>query len=237
MSAAHRLLGAPFGAVARLRGARAVHPQGFLCRGTWSIDTALAITEGVPALGPGARFDVVARPSRGAGLPQRIGDFLAIAVRLVDANGPGRPQDLLMNSSVDVPVLHHAFLPAPRWFAQSYSTCLPYAVPGGALLIGLLPPAERGPDPSLDGLRERVSRGVTFGVAIAEPLGRWQRIGELRLDELTDAAAGDIDFEPVVNTGPSLSPAPAWLQRMRSAAYASSRRGRAAPRRPRVTPS
>jgi hypothetical protein len=232
-----QVLAAPFGLVARLRHARAVHPQGFLCTGTWTITTNLDATNGVSLLRAGARYDVIARPSRGAGLPEAIGDFLAVAVRLVDAHGPGRPQDLLMNSSADVPLLHHLFLPAPHWYAQSYSTCLPYTTPNGSLLIGLLPPQDPPPSPSLHDLRDRISRGVVFGIAVAEPFGRWQRIGELRLDHVLDDADGDVDFEPVQNTGGNLAPAPAWLQRLRSDAYGWSRRGRHAPRDPRKQPA
>lgn len=224
---------APFALVSAARRARAFHPQGFLCHGTWKVERALPATTAVPVLQPGPPRPVIARPSRGVGLPESIGDFLAVAVRIVDAHGSGRPQDLLLNSSADAPVLHHAFLPAPRWFAQSYSSCLPYRTPAGTLLVGLLPPDERGPGPGLDDMQAAVDAGVRFGIAVAAPLGRWERIGELHLQGLVDPAQGDVDFEPILNCGGGLTPAPAWLQTVRSEAYRWSRRGRHAPSAPR----
>lgn len=235
---ARRAATAPFGLVAAARGARAVHPQGFLCRGRWRITDEHAAAAGVPLLQRGADLEVLARPSRGAGLPERVGDFLAIAVRLVDAHGPGRPQDLLMNTTLDLPVAHHLFLPAPRWYAQSYSTCLPYTTDAGAtLLVGLLPPDEAGPGPSVDAMRRAVAEGTTFRIALATPLRRFAPIGELRLDEVVGPDAGDVDFEPLVNCGGGLHPAPAWLQRIRSEAYLRSRRGRHGPVTPRTRPT
>jgi hypothetical protein len=85
------------------------------------------------------------------------------SVRLLDAYGPGLDQDLLINASADLPVAHNVFLPAPRWFAQSYSTCLPYRAGAGLVVVGLLPPDRRGPGPSLDAMRAALSNAdVSF---------------------------------------------------------------------------
>ncbi|MCW2958898.1 MAG: hypothetical protein JWP18_1701 [Solirubrobacterales bacterium] len=231
-----RVLTIPFGVVARARHARAVHPQGFLCRGTWTVDRTTPLAGNSPLLRAGARYDVLARASRGLGLPQQMGDFFAVAVRLVDAHGPGRHQDFLLNTSADIPVVHHVFLPARRWFAQDYSTCLPYRTDAGTLLLGLRPPAEEGPGPSLDDMRDRVAGGVRFGLTIAGAFGRFEPIGTLHLHSLVDPAEGDVDFDPFI-TGGGLEPAPAWLQTVRSEAYRWSRRGRDAPEQPRIEPA
>ncbi|MCW3040853.1 MAG: Uncharacterized protein JWM31_2758, partial [Solirubrobacterales bacterium] len=107
----------------------------------------------------------------------------------------------------------------------------------GTLLVGLLPPAD-GPRPgaSVDEMRALVAGGVVFRIAVATPLGRWQPIGELTLDEVLPADAGDVDFDPLQYTGGGLTPAPAWLQTVRSEAYRLSRRGRHAPQEPRLEP-
>jgi hypothetical protein len=165
--------------------------------------------------------------SRGAGLPEALPDFFAIAVRLVDAYGPDRHQDLLINASSGLPVLHHLFLPAPRWFAQPYSTCLPYRAGGGPFLIGLLPPPERGPAPPLAAMRAAVDRGVELGIAVCPPLGRWTRIGTLRLHGVLPADEEDVDMDPW-NTGGGLTPA-TWLNRIRREAYRQSRIARGRP--------
>src|SRR5215217_7176972 len=195
-----RIIAVPFRAGSALRGARVFHPEGFLARGNWEIDERSPVVGRAQVLQAAARHDVIARVSRGAGLPQALPDFFAIAVRLVDAYGPDRHQDLLINASSGLPVLHHLFLPAPRWFAQTYSTCLPYRAGGRPFLIGLLPPRERGPAPPLAAMRSAVEGGVELGIAVCPPLGRWTRIGTLRLHGVLPAGAGDVDLDPW-NTG------------------------------------
>jgi hypothetical protein len=231
-----RVLTLPFGLVAKARHARAVHPQGFLCRGTWTVDRTHPLAGNSPLLREGARYEVLARCSRGLGLPQTMGDFFAVAVRLVDAHGPGRHQDFLINTSADIPVVHHVFLPARRWFAQDYSTCLPYRTDAGTLLLGLRPPDEDGPGPSVDAMRDRVAAGVDYALTVAGPLGHFEPVGTLHLEGLLDPAEGDVDFDPFI-TGGGLEPAPAWLQTVRSEAYRWSRRGRRAPETPRMRPA
>jgi hypothetical protein len=222
----------PFRIGSALRGARVFHPQGFLCRGRWEIATTSASAPSAHALTAGSGFDCLVRVSRGAGLPEGLPDFLGFAIRLLDAYGADHHQDLLINASADLPVVHHLFLPAPRWYAQSYSTCLPYRAGAGLVLIGLLPPAVRGPRPSLEAMRRATEGTVTLGVAISTLLGRWERIGTLRLQDPLDPGAGDVDFDPW-NTGGGLQPA-TWLNRLRREAYRQSRLGRGAPSEPRL---
>jgi hypothetical protein len=226
-SALEAAIAVPFRLGSALRGARIFHPEGFLCGGTWEVETRSALARDAEVFRPGARHEVVARISRGAGLPQALPDFFGIAVRLVDAYGPGSHQDLLINASSSLPVLHHLFLPAPRWFVQAYSTCLPYRAGSRPFLVGLLPPAQRGPAPPLAAMRAAVDDGVAFGIALAGPLGRWKRVGTLRLHDPIPAEAGDVDIDPW-NTGGGLVPA-TWLNRIRREAYRQSRRGRGRP--------
>jgi hypothetical protein len=60
----------------------------------------------VPAVHPG-----VVRFSRSLGLPELSPDILGMAIRLEDAHGPERPQDLLLVTSGDGAVIHHLFAP------------------------------------------------------------------------------------------------------------------------------
>lgn len=226
----------PFRAISKARHARAFHPQGFLCRGTWHIDRTSALTPDAKVLKAGTRLPCLVRVSRGAGLPESIGDFFGIAVRLQDAYGPDRHHDLLINSSADLPLLHHLFLPAPRWFAQSYSTVLPYRAGAGHFVIGLLPPDEEGPGPSLDAMRATVAaERATFGVGVAAPLGTWEPIGSLKLHDVLGPERGDVDFDPTIDGG-GLVPA-TFLNRWRREAYRQSRKGRGAPEQPRLEPA
>jgi hypothetical protein len=218
----------PFRALSALRGARSFHPQGFLCRGTWTVERTSPLASGADVLRAGASHACIVRLSRGAGLPEWLPDVFGISVRLQDAYGPGRHQDLLINSSADLPLVHHVFLPAPRWYSQSHSTCLPYRAGGGPVVVGLQPPDGPGPGPGLAAMRAEVGRGTSYGIAVAAPLGRWEPIGTLELFEPLGPEAGDVDFDPW-NTGGGLVPA-TWLNRLRREAYRQSRLGRGAPR-------
>jgi hypothetical protein len=225
MPALDSLITFPFRVGSALRGARVFHPRGFLCEGRWEITRTSPAAPTAEALTAGAGFDCLVRVSRGAGFPERLPDFFGFAVRLRDAYGPGQDQDLLINASADLPVAHNVFLPAPRWFAQSYSTCLPYRAGAGLMLVGLLPPAGHGPGPSLDAMRASVIEGTTFRIAVSTMLGRWQPIGTLRLRG--PLSSRDVSFDPW-NTGGGLIPA-TWLNRLRREAYRQSRLGRGAP--------
>lgn len=223
--------GFPFAALSALRGSRIFHPQGFVCSGTWTVERASPLAPGAIVLTPGQRFEVVARASRGAGLPQSVGDFFGIAVRILDAGGPGRHQDVLANASLDLPLVHHVFLPAPHWYAQAYSTCLPYTAGAGRILVGWLPPDDGDtPGPDLDALREEVRAGrATFGIGVASvPFGRFARVGTLRLDGLLPDL--DVSFDPIAHTGGGLLPVGA-LNALRHGAYRASQLGRGAPRK------
>ncbi len=232
MSLVDSVVALPFRVGSALRAARVFHPQGFLCRGRWEIETTSAAAPAAEALTAGKGFDCLVRVSRGAGLPEPLPDVFGFAVRLLDAYGAGRHQDLLINASADLPVVHHFFLPAPSWYAQSYSTCLPYRAGAGLMLVGLLPPDGRGPGPSLAAMRAATEESVTLGVAVSTLLGRWERIGTLRLHDPLGPEAGDVDFDPW-HTGGGLEPATA-LNRLRREAYRQSRLGRGAPAEPRT---
>lgn len=224
------LLGWPFGLLSALRGSRVFHPQGFVCSGTWTIERGSKLAPGALALAPGQSFDVVARASRGAGLPDAVGDVYGIAVRLLDVGRAGRHQDVLANTSLDLPLAHHLFLPAPHWYAQAYSTCLPYAAGAGPFVLGWLPPHHgTTPGPGLDAMRDEVREGrATFGIGIASaPLGRFSRIGTLTLDTLEDR---EISFDPIANVGGGIQPV-GVLNALRGPAYRASQLGRGVPQR------
>ncbi len=99
----------------RLRGERAIHPRGRAFSGTVVL-TGGAGT-GAALLDTAGTYDAVVRFSRSAGLPPRLPDVYGLAVRLVDAHGPGASQDLLLDSTQPAPLLRR--LPWPRWDATS----------------------------------------------------------------------------------------------------------------------
>jgi hypothetical protein len=218
-------VGLPFRAVAAARGARAVHPQGFLCDVAWTVERTSPLTPTATVLQAGTRLEGTARVSRGAGLPEPLPDFLGIAVRLHDVGGPGRHRDLLFNASADLPLVHHVFLPAGGWTRQSYSTCLPYRAGAGLVVLGLRPARDAAPAPDLATMREAVGAGLSYDLVVAEPLGRWERpLGTLRLSRPFD---GEVDFDPITCSDDDLRPA-TWINRVRAEAYRQSRQGRGA---------
>lgn len=220
-----RLAGLPFAALAAARGSRPFHPQGLVARGTWRIDRDLEPAAGAAVLRAGTEHDALIRLSRGVGLPGSIPDIYGIAVRIRDVGGPGREQDLLFNTTIDAPVLHHLLVPARSWFGASYTTSLPYRAAGLApqFLVGLVPPKE-GTGPSVGALRGRlIVEPVTFSVAVAPLNGRWRRIGALTVEE--EVPGADPAFTPDNDDG-GLVPA-GLLHRWRRAAYRESQRARA----------
>jgi len=216
-----------WGALSALRGSRIFHPHGVAYEGELTI--AGGGGHGVALLDRPGRHRAIVRLSRGAGVPEGFPDTLGIALRLVDVHGPGRHQDLLMNTSIDLPVLHHLILPAvDGFFGQSYSTVLAYDVGGRTRLFGALPaPGERSRGSgSVPELEEVAARGAAaFDLAVAPVLGRLSPVGRLRLGaRLPDRRAQELRFN-VWNTGGGIRPT-GPLQGLRLAAYRGSQAAR-----------
>src|SRR6058998_1571689 len=68
----------------------------------------------------------IARFSRSVGLPRPLPDLLGLSIRVIGAYGSGRHQDLLLVTSIDLPVVHHIFVPAGDVQDRIYSSSLPY---------------------------------------------------------------------------------------------------------------
>jgi hypothetical protein len=188
-----------------LRGTRIFHPRG----GAWSAVAEVpgGAGAGVPLLDRPGTYAATVRLSRGAGLPEPLPDVVGIALRLHDAHGPGRHQDLLMNASLDLPVLHHLMVPVRTGV---FSSILAYDVGGTLALFGALR------DPREEG---------GFQLAVARVLRRFTPVADIRLgDRLPQADADALRFNPW-HTGGGIRPAGPF-QRARAAAYRGSQRGR-----------
>jgi hypothetical protein len=202
---------AGFGALSRLRGARIFHPEGVGDAGTLRVGRSHAEYPGVPFLEHAGEYPALFRLSRGVGLPRPLPDILGLAVRLTDVHGPGRHQDFLLVSSVDLPVLHHLLLPTRRGFlGQSFSSVLAYRVAGRLRLVGAQP----------------MARGeLRYSLALAPLLGRWTAVGDLVLGErLPDEDTERLAFNPW-NTGAAMRPTGPFMG-VRRAAYRGSQANR-----------
>ena len=212
--------------VARARGGKAVHPHGATYAARLLVEGASAAPAGSELLSTPAEWPVIVRFSRSLGLPRPLPDLLGMSIRVPDAYGPAQHQDLLFVTSVDAPILHHIFLPARDVWERPYSSSLPYRAGGEAFLIGARP------DPELPQFRggtelERLERAVRaesvrFDLVVAPVLGRFRRIGSLRIEAPMPDVLDALRFNPA-NTGGGLEPV-GTLNRWRAVAYPLSQR-------------
>ena len=205
---------AAFRLASRVRGERAIHARGRTLTGR------LTVTGGA---GTGARlldapgsYEVLARFSRSAGLPEPLPDVLGLAVRILDAHGPGADQDLLLDSTRPEPVLRHLPFVARDLLGQLYCSLLPYDVGGTTLLLGARPLPGQGSAT----LRE-LPDALSLELLLAAPTGPWRPWGVLRTDGPLPAPGGrQTRFNPW-NTGGSIRPSGPGQQWRRSAYDAS----------------
>lgn len=214
-------IGAVLAAVAAARGGKAVHPSGVVYDARLVVDAAAAAPRASQLLGRPAQHRVLMRFSRSLGMPRPIPDLLGVSLRVVDAYGPAGHQDFMLVSSVDLPVLHHIFVPAADAQQRPYSSSLPYRAGDETFLVGVVPDAA-SPRPPGDDEFHRLQRAadtgrLTFGLAVAPVSGRFRRVGTLhveqRLPQITDA----LRFSPF-NCGGGLEPV-GVLNRLRDYAY------------------
>lgn len=221
-----------FRGLSALRGSRIVHPRGVGYEATLRVEERVPGAAGVPLLREPGEHPALVRFSRSIGLPERLPDLLGVSVRLVDVHGEGRHQDFMLITSGAGPG-HFLLLPAARgFFGQPYSSVLLYRVGRTLRLVGALPashvPRSR-PGGALPALVEAAAHpeGVSFGMGLAAPGGRWRSFGLLQTGaRISDEETEGICFNPW-NTGGGIRPA-GPLMGLRKAAYEGSQRGRGA---------
>jgi hypothetical protein len=211
--AAGRAVAMPLAGLARLRGAKPMHPRGVL------FDALLhrqGLDVGVPWLDTTGSDDVLVRLSRGAGLPPRWPDLLGLALRV-----PGEwPVDVLLSSSGRgrwtrrVPVLR-------RDAATTYGSIMAYRSDAGPVWLAAVP---RGAGLPTD--RDRLAtaasgRVVTLSAALGR--GPWQPFATLTLRAATEPVDPPLHFDAVLHAPPGLA-ADGPMARFRRPAYAAARR-------------
>jgi hypothetical protein len=207
--------------LAAVRSGKAVHPHGVVYSARLVVDGAPRAPRASELLSTPAERRAVVRFSRSLGLPRPLPDLLGVSLRVLHAYGPGRHQDVLMVSSVDLPVLHHLFVPARDVQARPYSSSLPYRAGDRTFLLGVTPepgsPRPSGGD-ELERLEHAAATGrLTFGVAVAPVSGRFMRVGALHIENRLPHAVDALRFNPF-NTGGGLEPI-GVLNRLRDYAY------------------
>lgn len=182
----------------RLRGERVIHGRGRALAAQLVVPGGAAT--GAPLLDePGAHRAVV-RLSRSLGLPGPLPDVLGLAVRVLDAHGPGRHQDLLLDSALPAPLLRRVPFPGRDHAGAHYCSLLPYEVAGARLLLGAR--GLGGPARSLAD-----ADGTAFALLVATARGPWREVAEVRTGAGLPAPQGQaLRFNPAV-TGGGIRPA------------------------------
>ena len=216
------LLGAPFALASRLRGARIFHPRGVVVDATWDPDPAILAGSRLTA----APQPALVRVSHAIGLPPGVPDILGVAIRVVDAHGAGRHQDLLFASSGTGAISRHLLRPTASVTRTTVSTLLPYDVAGmgrhplcahaiGADRPVTYPEVVQDPATTLPDLEVIVGSSPPRRLAVVHPHAG------------VDPSAGQaLRFDPW-HTGSELRPA-GLLNRLRRPTYRASQRGRGA---------
>ncbi|WP_205697807.1 hypothetical protein [Conexibacter sp. SYSU D00693] len=218
---------AGFGAVARLRHARAVHPHG----PAWPATATVGPVDGVPALARRRDVEATVRLSRSFDVADHLPDVLGVAVRLHDLHGPERHQDVLVVSCVPGPVANPIPTPSPDWTWPTYSSLLPLRI---GERLGFLGARSAVSDAAKEGLavegarRAAAQDGLAFDLTWAPVGGTWRPLGSVRVDgpELSAERAEALRFDPVLHSGPGLQLAGRALRDLRRRAYRSSRAAR-----------
>jgi hypothetical protein len=214
-------IGGLLAGIAAARSGKAVHPHGVVHEARLVVDGSPAAPPCAELLHTPADHMAIMRFSRSLGLPRPLPDLLGISLRVIDAYGADRHQDVLTVSSVDLPVLHHGFLPARDVQQRPYSSSLPYRAGDRTFLLGIVPdstsPRTDG-ETELERLASAAATGrLTFTLAVAPVNGRFRHVGTLHVGTRLSDSLDALRFSPF-NCGGGLEPA-GLLNRLRDYAY------------------
>jgi len=187
-----------------------------------AIDGGSNAPQGSDLLCTPAERDAIVRFSRSVGVPRPLPDLLGVSLRVLDAYGPERHQDVLMVSSVDLPIGHHLFVPAADFQQRPYTSSLPYRAGGRETFLLGVTPIAGSPRPAGDDEFERLDRAavtgrLVFGFAVAPVAGRFRRVGSIRIGERLPQSLDALRFNPF-NSGGGLEPS-GVLNALRDYAY------------------
>ncbi len=213
-----RVLGGAFGAVARVRGGRPLHPQGatYAARVTMSGKARSA----VPWLDEPGWYDAVLRVSRAMGLPLSLPDIYGVALR-VDLPGSG-PFDLLFASTGDSAGGRFVLRLRPGVEAGPLTTLLPVRSPKGPLVLRLVA-ATASPV-------EELSMPAALVLSYAHGTGPWRDVGDVVVGALQGPETEQERHDPVLHQLPGTEQY-AVVSRLREPAYRAARAVRPRSRR------
>lgn len=221
------------GRIAHRRSAPALHPFGVSCQGELEMHSA-GPRWGQAWVDEPGHYEVSIRWSRATGLPARWPDALGLALRVHNADGHGRPLDLLLTSSGAGRLTRHVPLPRGNALSGPYSTLLAYRVGNTTAVLDARPVtsgARMGGD--LIGLRSALHLAPrVFRLGASRPGEGWRHLGTITTGApLPASSTYTSSYDPYLHHLPDLHPT-TRLRRLREAAYAASRAGRRTADRP-----
>lgn len=206
------VLGAAAGAVARARGARALHPDGIVVAGR-------LVRHGVPGSGVAwleetGDDDVVVRLSRGGGLPAWAPDVHGLALR---HDGT----DLLLSTTSGHRVLRHVPTLRRSPGRGGYGSVMPFRGPSGPVLLAAVPSPRRALPADLAALAVVLEHEpLRLRMVWATPTGPWRTFGRLDVGGPRPVDR-PLRFDPL-RSPPGLD-VYAWTRLLREPAYTASR--------------
>ncbi|NNH69812.1 phosphodiesterase [Nocardia uniformis] len=225
MAIPDRVVGEIFAAGAWVRRNRVFHPTGMSLTGA-----LYAVDGGYKQLLGSADRPVLARVSKGIGLPAGVPDVLGLAVRVLDRRN--RPWDLALATTGTGPWSRFLLQPAQGWESARYGSLMAYRFEGGpAEWIFAEPDAGQPETPSLAALSAYL-KGHRIGFILQARTrgGATRTLAEITIaePEIGEQAAPGF-FDPVRNLPPEVELLPRPVAAVREWAYAGSRRGRGEP--------
>lgn len=202
-----------------LRHRRVFHPVGVMAGG--ALERLAPPSQGLPI----ESSEVIARVSKGAGLPGALPDIAGLAVRIPPRPFDATPWDLLLASAVARVVLR----PVVSWRDASLSSLMALRYQGRYWWVRARMTSEIGENGlSLDAIEAHIRRGeVEFGIEQACGRQGFEPLAHLTLNDLLpDDASRHTAFDPTTHSCSDVKLAPQWLTDLRGRAYRRSREGR-----------
>jgi hypothetical protein len=202
-------IGAVLAAIGALRRGKPVHPKGVVHQARLRVRGGAAAPPAARLLAEPAEHYAIVRFSRSLGVPRPLPDLFGMSIRIPDAYGRGRHQDLLLVTSADMPILRRMFVPATGVDKRPYTSALPYVAGHDRFIVGAVP---RPSPPTAELFFELAVAHVGSGSRGFEPIA--DLVVGPRLPDALDA----LRFSPW-NAGGGMAPA-GILNGARHRAYA-----------------
>ncbi|KUI22871.1 phosphodiesterase [Mycobacterium sp. GA-1285] len=215
------ILSLPIRFGAAIRDRRLFHPSGVMAEGV--LERIAPEGEGLPM----NSCDVIARVSKGVGLPGAAPDVAGLAFRIPPPPDlrSCSPWDVLLASTVSGTRVGLA--PVLSWSGTTFSSLMPLRYHDALWWVrARLATKIEAPGLSLAAVEKQIdASGLTFNVEQAPGRGGFHPLARLTLRHV-DPSCDDIAFDPAIHSDPEVELAPRWLGDFRRSAYKRSRQGR-----------